>query len=57
MPMWSHQGHEIFYVGPPKTIMATDYEVTGNSFIVRKPRQWSPTLIMGSGLYTSRCRT
>src|SRR5947207_712586 len=44
MPMWSRQGHQLFYVAGNR-IMVADYEVTGNSFSAGKPRLWSPAQI------------
>jgi Tol biopolymer transport system component len=49
LPIWSHDRREIFYLSPGNRIMATEYEVRGDSFVVRKPRQWSSTQILGPG--------
>jgi serine/threonine-protein kinase len=49
LAMWSTKAKEIFYVGPGDRIMVAEYEVSGNSFAVRKPRQWSSTQILSPG--------
>ena len=47
--MWSRTGHEIFYVGPDNRIMVAEYQTSGDSFVVRKTRQWSSTQIFSPG--------
>jgi len=40
MPVWSRNGHELFYRTEDQRIMVTDYRVQGASFIAEKPRLW-----------------
>ena len=47
--MWSRNGREIFYAGAENQIMVAEYEVTGNSFVARKSREWSRVQILSPG--------
>ena len=37
MPVWSRNGHEVFYRTEDQRIMVANYKVTGNSFVSDKP--------------------
>jgi serine/threonine-protein kinase len=47
IPMWSHNGHELFFETADKHIMAAAYTVKGDSFVADKPRVWSEKQIGG----------
>ena len=40
-PMWSRNGHELFFESLDNHIMAAAYAVKGDSFVADKPRVWS----------------
>jgi serine/threonine-protein kinase len=41
-PVWSRNGHELFYVRTSSgQMMAASYSVNGDSFVADKPRRWS----------------
>lgn len=40
-PIWSHNGRELFFVGPDQRIRVTDYTASGNSFSSGTPHVWS----------------
>jgi serine/threonine-protein kinase len=40
-PMWSRNGHELFFETSDNHIMAAAYAVKGDSFVANKPRMWS----------------
>jgi Tol biopolymer transport system component len=40
-PMWSRNGHELFFETLDNHIMVTTYTVKGDSFVADKPRVWS----------------
>ena len=40
-PMWSRNGHELFFETLDNHIMAAAYTVKGDSFVADKPRVWS----------------
>lgn len=46
---WSRNAREIFYGGPGNRIMVAEYQVSGDSFRARKPRQWLPAQILTTG--------
>ena len=46
-PMWSHNGHELFFETLDNHIMAAAYTVKGDSFVADKPRVWSEKQIGG----------
>jgi serine/threonine-protein kinase len=39
-PLWSNNGHEIFYESLNRRIMAVDYTTDGASFVPGKPQVW-----------------
>ena len=41
MPVWSRNGRELFFQNLDNRIMVTDYTVTADSFVPRKPHLWS----------------
>jgi hypothetical protein len=41
LPLWSHNGRELFFQSPDNRIMVTDYEGKSESFVPGKPRLWS----------------
>jgi len=53
LPMWSHNGHELFFEALDNHIMMAAFTVKGDSFVVDKPRVWSEKQIGGLTL-TSR---
>jgi serine/threonine-protein kinase len=48
LPLWSSKSREIFYVAGNR-IMVAGYEVSGDSFVVRKPREWSSVQVLAPG--------
>jgi serine/threonine-protein kinase len=40
MPIWSRNGHELFYRTEDNRIMVANYTVRGESFMAEKPRLW-----------------
>src|SRR5258708_40326833 len=40
MPVWSRNGHELFYRTDDQRIMVVNYTVKGESFVADKPRVW-----------------
>jgi Tol biopolymer transport system component len=53
MPMWSRNGHELFFESLDNHIMVAAYAVKGDSFEADKPRAWSEKQL-GSIAATSR---
>jgi len=47
-PMWSRNGHELFFRVPGGRIMVASYTEKGDSFVADKPRVWSETPIPNS---------
>jgi len=47
-PMWSRNGHELFFETSDNHIMVAAYMVRGDSFVADKPRVWSEKQIGGS---------
>src|SRR5262249_21332482 len=45
-PIWSQNGHELFYLSPDNRIMVVDYKTSGHSFFPGKPKRWSNTPIL-----------
>jgi serine/threonine-protein kinase len=41
IPVWSRNGHQLFYRTEDQRIMVVNYTVKGDSFVVEKPRLWS----------------
>jgi serine/threonine-protein kinase len=51
MPVWSRNGHELFYrTEDSRHIMVASYKVTGDSFDAEKPRSWSEKPLENTGL-------
>ena len=49
-PMWSREGHELFFETLDNHIMVAAYAVKGDSFMADKPRVWSEKQIGGNGV-------
>jgi hypothetical protein len=49
-PMWSRNGHELFYRTEDQRIMVANYTVKGESFVADKPRVWSGKQLANIGL-------
>jgi Tol biopolymer transport system component len=47
-PIWSRNGHELFFETLDNHIMVAAYTVKGDSFVADKPRMWSEKQIGGS---------
>jgi hypothetical protein len=45
-PVWSSNGHELFFIGGDRRIMIVDYTANGHSFSPGKPRVWSRQQIL-----------
>jgi len=41
LPMWSRNGHELYFETLDNRVMASAYAVKGDSFVADKPRVWS----------------
>ncbi len=50
MPVWSRNGHELFYRAVDNRIMVANYTVKGESFVADKPRVWSGKQLANIGL-------
>jgi serine/threonine-protein kinase len=53
LPMWSHNGHDLFFEALDNHIMMAAFTAKGDSFVADKPRLWSEKQIGGLTL-TSR---
>jgi len=49
-PIWSENGHELFFLGPDHRIRGVEYTVDGHSFSPGKPRVWSQTRVTDLGV-------
>ncbi len=49
-PVWSRNGHELFYRTEDQRIMVANYTVKGESFVADKPRVWSGKQLANIGL-------
>jgi serine/threonine-protein kinase len=49
-PVWSRNGHELFYRTEDQRIMVADYTVKGESFVAGKPRVWFAKQLVNVGL-------
>jgi Tol biopolymer transport system component len=49
MPIWSQNGHELFYETEDRQIMVVTYQVKGDSFIADKPRLWADKRLAVTG--------
>ncbi len=45
-PIWSRDGHELFYEGLDNRIMAAAYTAKGDAFVAGKPHPWSDTQLL-----------
>ena len=52
IPMWSRNGHELFFESLDNHIMVTAYTVKGDSFVADKPRLWSEKQLGSTGTVT-----
>jgi serine/threonine-protein kinase len=50
MPVWSRNGHELFYRTEDQRIMVANYAVAGESFVADKPRVWFAKRLANIGL-------
>jgi serine/threonine-protein kinase len=50
IPVWSRNGHELFYRTVDNRIMVTNYTVKGETFVADKPRVWSGKQLANVGL-------
>jgi Tol biopolymer transport system component len=50
MPVWSKNGHELFYRTEDQRIMVANYTAKGESFVADKPRVWSEKRLANVGL-------
>ena len=50
MPVWSRNGHELFYRTEDQRIMVANYTVKGESFVAAKPRVWFGKQLANVGL-------
>jgi serine/threonine protein kinase/Tol biopolymer transport system component len=50
LPVWSRNGHELFYRTEDQRIMVANYKVQGNSFVAGKPRVWFGKQLANVGL-------
>src|SRR5205085_283597 len=48
LPMWAHNGHELFYRTEDQRIMLVNYTVNRDTFVPEKPREW-PGRPVGAG--------
>jgi len=48
-PVWSRNGHELFYRSEEQRIMVVNYTVKGDSFVPEKPRLWSGKQLANTG--------
>ncbi len=51
-PMWSRNGHELFFETLDNHIMVAAYTVKGDSFVADKPRVWSEKQIGGAATFS-----
>lgn len=50
LPIWSRNGHELFYRTEDQWIMVANYTVKGESFVADKPRVWFEKQLANVGL-------
>jgi serine/threonine-protein kinase len=50
LPMWSSNGHELFYRTEDQRIMVANYSVRGAAFVAEKPRVWFGKRLSNVGL-------
>jgi len=56
-PMWSRNGHELFFETLDNHIMVAAYKEKGDSFVAVKPRVWSEKQIGGGVPLQRFCRS
>ena len=49
-PVWSRNGHDLFFRSEDSQIMVTGYTVKGDSFVAEKPRVWSEKRLANLGI-------
>jgi serine/threonine-protein kinase len=49
VPVWSRNGHELFFLEDLRTIMVAAYTAKGDAFEFSKPRVWSPHPVVDLG--------
>jgi serine/threonine protein kinase len=49
-PVWSRNGHELFYRAVDNGLMVANYTVKGDSFVADKPRVWSGKKLANIGM-------
>ena len=49
-PLWSPNGHELFYRGPDNRIMSVSYSIRGGDFSADKARRWSDRQTFSEGV-------
>ena len=49
-PLWSPNGHELFYRSPDDRIMVVEYRIRGDRFSADKPRFWSDRRLFNLGV-------
>jgi serine/threonine-protein kinase len=52
-PVWSRNGHELFFRTDDNQIMVASYAVKGDSFVADKPRVWSEKRIADIGNFAN----
>jgi hypothetical protein len=45
-PIWSPNGHELFFLGADQRIMVVDHTAKGDNFVAGKPRAWSEKRVL-----------
>jgi serine/threonine-protein kinase len=50
MPLWSRNGHELFYRNKDSQIMVATYNVNGDAFAADTPRVWAEPRLANTGL-------
>jgi serine/threonine-protein kinase len=53
MPVWSRNGHELFYKTEDQRIMVCNYVVKGQTFLAEKPRLWAAKRLANVGMANS----
>jgi hypothetical protein len=50
VPVWSSNGHELFYRTEDQRIMVANYTVKGTAFVAEKPRLWAIKRLANVGM-------
>ena len=50
-PVWSRNGHELFFRTEDNQIMVAGYTIKGDTFVADKPRVWTEKRIGNVGLF------